>query len=577
MTVSIHNFIIFTKLQYIYKAYIYICFFIAFSLRVLLISGVTLLLFSCSADKQSSEISEILIQLDEEIDKASEYSNSKDAKITSLKNSLNRETDENKKFKLRNSIIAEYETFSSDSALRYINLNLNSPALKQNNQQKNKLLLKKAEVCSHAGLFRQSFSILQNIPRNEIDSTLLESYYSIYFELYQYQIEYAKNDASAKEYEKLRKAYSDSVNQITPENSFRHITNAAPELIRNNHIDDVITSLSEEAEMHKSGTREYSIIHSILAFAYSRKNDLNNTKKHLALSAISDIQGSIKENTALRELATHMFDEGDILRANKYLKFSISDATFYSARMRNEQASRMLPLIDNAYYEQQNNLKDRLNTLNIIISVLAVILLLSGLFILKILLKERRQNKMIKENNDELKTLSYKLREANSDLEIINDKLTESDKIKGIYTVLFMETCSSTISTLQTYHKSLYVLSMQSSKAALIKKLESHEIIDKALTDFYQKFDEAILHIYPNFLEKFNRLLKPDQQIVLKKGELLNTELRTFALIRIGITDSSHIARFLRCSITTIYTYRSKVKKRAIDPSTFEEDIMKIK
>lgn len=140
-----------------------------------------------------------------------------------------------------------------------------------------------------------------------------------------------------------------------------------------------------------------------------------------------------------------------------------------------------------------------------------------------------------------------------------------------------MEYCSSAISTLQHYQKSLRVLTAQGgNRAALMKKLESSETADKLLKNFYMKFDEAILNIYPSFVDKFNRLLKPDETVVLKAGELLNTELRLFALIRLGIEDSTKIAEFLRCSISTIYTYRSKMRKRAIKPDTFETDVKKI-
>lgn len=98
-------------------------------------------------------------------------------------------------------------------------------------------------------------------------------------------------------------------------------------------------------------------------------------------------------------------------------------------------------------------------------------------------------------------------------------------------------------------------------------------MVDGLLKNFYGKFDEAILNIYPSFIDKFNRLLRPDEQVVLKSGELLNTELRLYALIRIGIDDNAKIAEFLRCSISTVYTYRSKMKKRAINPETFEEQV----
>ena len=189
------------------------------------------------------------------------------------------------------------------------------------------------------------------------------------------------------------------------------------------------------------------------------------------------------------------------------------------------------------------------------------------MFILKQIKSLRLAKDNISVTAEELSHVSGQLREANHELKVKNDELHE-------YAVLFMEYCSSTISSLQHYQQSLRKLTVQGgNRNALLSKLESTEMVDQLLKDFYRRFDEAILNIYPSFVEKFNKLLKPDEQIVLKSGEILNTELRLFALIRLGIDDNAKAAEFLRCSTSTVYTYRSKTKKRALDPDNFENDV----
>ena len=90
-------------------------------------------------------------------------------------------------------------------------------------------------------------------------------------------------------------------------------------------------------------------------------------------------------------------------------------------------------------------------------------------------------------------------------------------------------------------------------------------------------FDKAFLKLYPKFVEQFNGLLREDARIELKKGKLLNTELRIFALIRLGITQSSDIASMLRYSVNTIYNYRAQIKNSALgDRDNFEERIKEI-
>ena len=284
--------------------------------------------------------------------------------------------------------------------------------------------------------------------------------------------------------------------------------------------------------------------------------------------------------------------------------------------MRNAQSTKILPVIDDAYTAMQNDLTHRLRRMVWVSSVLSVILLITIIFILKQIrsvrkakdkaclaneelskmseqLKEtndeltgknvelsemsemlKTSNHVLEGKNEELSRISEQLKSANSELAHQNIELAEYNRTKEQYTGLFMEYCSSAISSLLHYQKTLRNLAAQRGNlATLQKKLESTEMSDQLLKNFYLKFDEAILNIYPSFVKKFNALLSPDEQIVLKSGELLNTELRLFALIRIGIEDNAKIAEFLRCSISTVYTYRSKMKKRALNPETFENEV----
>lgn len=104
----------------------------------------------------------------------------------------------------------------------------------------------------------------------------------------------------------------------------------------------------------------------------------------------------------------------------------------------------------------------------------------------------------------------------------------------------------------------------------------STQYLLKESKDFYSQFDEAFLQIYPSFVKELNGLLKEDQQYTFKEGELLNAELRIYALIRLGIKDSSQIAEFMGYNPVTVYTYRTKVKSRAKDKSNFDQEVLKI-
>lgn len=53
--------------------------------------------------------------------------------------------------------------------------------------------------------------------------------------------------------------------------------------------------------------------------------------------------------------------------------------------------------------------------------------------------------------------------------------------------------------------------------------------------------------------------------------------MRIYALVRLGVNESVEIATLLFFSPQTIYNYRTAVRKRAIHPETFEEDVKKLR
>ena len=101
-------------------------------------------------------------------------------------------------------------------------------------------------------------------------------------------------------------------------------------------------------------------------------------------------------------------------------------------------------------------------------------------------------------------------------------------------------------------------------------------MVEGLSNEFYVIFYEAFLYIYPSFVESVNALLLPDKQIQLLEGEKLNTDLRILAFIRLGLEDSSRVAQMLNYSVNTIYAYRNRLRNRAINRDTFEDDLMKI-
>lgn len=532
-----------------------------------------LLPYSCKKEQEDADIYEMV---DREMELAPLYEREKEKRIDLLRHQLSGGRAPDLDIAIYDRLIEEYETYQSDSALHYIDLNLRNPKVKTNKNKTDRLMLKQADILSHAGLFRIAEKQLDQLRSSGLDETLLPQYYKTRAFLYQYLMEYFSESAYGTDNERLRDAYTDSLLMVAAPGSSDYIVAWALSSDRNNGNEAVTDTLLKKIEEYESGEHEYSLLTSVLSYMYKRKEDEKNQVKYLALSAISDFKGVVRENGAIRELATICYENSDIERANRYVKHSFSDANSYASRMRNAQSSKMLPIIDEAYTTSHLSMNRRLTFYGIAVSVLAAILMALTWVSIRQMRRARRAKETIATSLEEQEVLSERLREVNLQLEKANTRLQASSILREEYAGLFMEYCSLAISGLQQYHQSLRVMATTGNIKGLLKKIDSTDIVNKTLHDFYDKFDEAILNLYPDFVEKFNTLLRPDEQLSLRSGERLNTELRIFALIRIGITDSEKIAHFLRCSLSTVYTYRSRVKSRAITPETFELDLSNI-
>ena len=192
----------------------------------------------------------------------------------------------------------------------------------------------------------------------------------------------------------------------------------------------------------------------------------------------------------------------------------------------------------------------------------------------------QRLSKIRKElyrSNLKLTELNRNMAETNTQLTDLNIQLSESNLIKEEYIAQFFDICSSYIYKLEDFKKTLNNKAKNKQLEELYKILKSNDLVDKEFEELYINFDKIFLNLYPNFISEFNKLLIDEEQVIPKANELLNTELRIFALIRLGITDSVKIASFLRYSLSTIYNYRTKTRnKAAVSRDDFEAMVMKI-
>jgi hypothetical protein len=350
--------------------------------------------------------------------------------------------------------------------------------------------------------------------------------------------------------------------------SFRYrLEYAAGKIFINDHSDmeKLLPDLLDEAG--NSSDKGYVAWLTGYMYRYSGKSEL--CKKYFIISAISDIEHCIRDNASFQSLALIFFEQGEIALANQFIHYAVEDAMLCNARHRISEASIYYPIISEIYQEQAKKQMTRLYISLIVISVLLIILTIS-------LFSFFRQNRKLSHMSRELSQVNQKLNELNQQLIVANSSLQESNIVKEEYITHFFDVCSAYVDKLESYLRIMNKHAKQERIDEMLKIL-NYNIIRQELDELYRKFDTIFLNLYPTFVEDFNAIRDEPYKITLKHGELMNTELRIFALIRLGIADSVKIASFLRYSLSAIYNYRVKARKYChADKKTFEELVMKM-
>ena len=493
----------------------------------------------------------------------------REQRIDSLKRFLPHTTDSSQRFQLYEDIFRQYRFYNMLSALSFVEKQIALAVETQNELFKYRAILNKVGIFGIMGMYMEAFDLLNKINRHHLDDELLSNYFSRHLSLYQL---IAQNTLAPKKRNQYRQNiihYRDSVLMITPKGSPRYNFVKAEMLIESGQYDDALALFKQFRAEYGYGTSFAAMAH-IFSKIYARKGNTEKQKQYLAISAIADLRQGVKEHIALRELSVLLYHEGDIRRAYRYAQSAIEDAIFSGAQFRILEMSEMLPIIIDAYEQQLQQERRNLSIFLIITSILLFLLTISVLIILRQMKKLATAKTFLKLTNDDLLL-------TNKNLDKLNAKLLETNRVKETYIGHFLDLCSDYILKLEKFKSNLNKKAMDKKWDELQKMLKSSEIIDREREALFQNFDRIFLHLYPTFIDGFNALLVEKERSVPKKGELLNAELRIFALIRLGITDSSKIAQFLDYSPNTIYNYRTRAKNKAAGPrEDFETMVMKI-
>ena len=524
----------------------------------------------------NNDIDSLLKVLDSSVDNYQVFSNQKEEQLNKLKYLLRYTNNDDQRYKICGQLYDDYKSYKSDSALTYAQKKLQIAEKMNNRWNLTDAKLNLASIMGTSGMYKESMDILETI--NIQDNPDLKAYYfHVYRTVYGFMADYTVSTREKERYNKLVSNFRDSLLVVNPPNSETHIMVKTDQLIANKKSDEAIKILLTYYPTIKNDKHTRAIIAYCISVTYQKQQNRENEKKWLIISAINDIQSATKDYISLRSLAFLLYKEGDIDRAYKYIKRSLEDALFCNARLRTYEISQMLPIIDQAYQHQSQARQRQLIISLISISLLSVFLLIAVLSVYRQMRKLSVARKDLSQANKLLNDLNKELSETNKLLKHSNETLSEANLIKEEYIGRYMDQCSAYIDKLDDYRRLLNKTATAGKIDDLIQTIKSKQFIEDELKEFYTNFDSTFLQLFPTFVEEFSALLVDNEEIQLKSGELLNTELRIFALIRLGISDSVKISHFLRYSLSTIYNYRTKLRnKSAVPRDEFESYVMKI-
>ncbi|MFS2774813.1 DUF6377 domain-containing protein [Bacteroides ovatus] len=520
-----------------------------------------LLLFPFSLCAMHTDNAAALKKLDEVISKKETFQIRKEKEINNLKLELAHSTDPVRKYELYASLFGAYLHYQADSSLYYINREMEILPLLNRPELEYEIIINRATVMGVMGMYIEAIEQLERIDPKKLNEWTRLSYYQTYRACYGWLADYTTNKNEKEKYLKKTDLYRDSIIAAMPPEANKTIV-LAEKCIMNGKA-DVAVDMLNNALKEIQDERQKVYIYYTLSEAYSMKKDIEKEVYYLILTAIADLETPVREYASLQKLAHLMYESGDIDRAYKYLSCSMEDAVACNARLRFIEVTEFFPIIDKAYKLKEEKERAVSRAMLISVSLLSLFLLIAIFYLYRWMKK--------------LSVMRRNLSLANKQMSVVNAELEQTGKIKEVYIARYLDRCVNYLDKLETYRRSLAKLAMASRIEDLFKAIKSEQFIRDERDEFYNEFDRSFLKLFPNFISAFNNLLVEEGRVYPKSDELLTTELRIFALIRLGVVDSNKIAHFLGYSLATIYNYRSRMRNKAAgDKDMFEQNVMNL-
>ena len=517
--------------------------------------------FSRNADLEDED--ELLHRLDQYIARRDEFSSKKEKKLIRMKKKLNLTSSKRERLSLYNQIYREYYTYRYDSAMVYAKRGLQLAEQLHDDYYINLNKINRAAVLSTGGFYSQAEDLLLSLKPEDISPKLMQYYYYTLTWVYNYWGAFCERSEFKEEMQDKKRLYLAKTLEYVgnKHSSLYYYLSGELEYLLHRTDKKVLDWYQKALAASPVDSRVHASAAYCIARYYQDNEQMDIYEKYLVQAAISDQVCPLKENLALQELSTYLYnkDAKYAKRVSKYIYCSMEDAQFYNNRLRMVEISRILPLITETNHQREIR-QNRIITISlVVVSIVSLGFLAMMFFVFRI-------NKRLAKSRREV-------RSQNMLLEELNQKLLNTNKHRETYMRLFMDISAVYIKKLDDYRKLVSRKIKAKQTADLLTAINSYKLAEEEASSFYNRFDKAFMDLYPNFVDEFNQLLLPEKQIVLPAPNSLTKELRIYALMRLGITDGQELATLLFYSTQTIYNYKTAIRKRAKDLTTFDAAI----
>jgi len=520
----------------------------------------------------------LLVKLNQTIEQRPSYMQRKEEALETLRQSLSKLSAGNveRRMNLYEALWQENRSYNTDSSLFYATALSQLAQQAGNEEQKQNALLHRATALMTIGMFKEADEIIKPLREGGVLPGQRSQFFHLCRSLFGLMADYAVTAQEKAAYASLTDDFRDSLLTIYESGSNMYRMIYADKLTAHGKYAE---ALRELLPFTPTGDGRFDAgYHYTIAEAYYHMGRIEEARHYYTLAAISDMQSDTREYIALRKLAVILFQSGDIDRAYHYLTLCMADAKACNARLRILEILDTFPVVNEAYLEKKQQQQRVITGVLIAISLLVVSLIFAIFSVLKQKKALQQAQTDLAHANSQLNEVNRTLVEYNEEMKRQNQLITETSYLKEAYITQYMDQCSTYLEKMESFRKRLRQLLSAGKTKEIQQALTSYnQEVETELAEFYDSFDTTFINLFPTFVEDFNALLREDEQVQLKPGQKLNTELRVFALIRLGITDSTKIAHFLRYSVTTIYNYRTRMRNRARgDRDELEKQVMEI-